>query len=141
MTNRQNSNNELYYVSLGMKIFFFVSARNLPARAQNLIVSTTKQRAVQLTTAPRLRINVRRTRIEIHCNPKNLSPRTTSRAHTFVRAGGISADNSAKGENDRQLFQRGMGINHRQNRPFASDGRTRAFVRSFPRAPARWSTF
>lgn len=84
LTNSQNSNNELYYVPARHEDIFFVSARNLPARAQNLIVSTTKQRAAQLTIAPRLRINVRRT-IEIHCNPKNLSPHTTSHARARAR--------------------------------------------------------
>lgn len=110
--------------------YFFVSARNSSDRAQNLIISTTKQRAAQLTIALRLRINVRRT-IEIHCNSKNLSPHTTSRARARMHTRReISAD-PAKGENDRrQLFQRSMGINHRQNRPFASDGHPRAFVRS-----------
>lgn len=73
------------------------------------------------------------------CNPKiSVTSRGRSadlaRTYTFIRADEISADNPAKGESDRRrLFQRGMGINHRQNRPFASDGHTRASARRLDR--------
>lgn len=61
MTNRQNSNNELYYTVLRFDMkYFFVTARNLSDRARarvgvrNLIVSTTKQsRAINNCAAAR----------------------------------------------------------------------------------------
>lgn len=97
MAKRQNSNNELYYVPFNMKYFFRLCAQfaRACARAQNLIVSTAKQRAAQLTTAPQPWINARRT-IETRCNPKNLSPHVGDprpRAHVYIYTHEISADN------------------------------------------------
>lgn len=116
MAKRQNSNNELYYVPFNMKYFFRLRAQfaRACAREQNLIVSTAKQRAAQLTTAPQPWINARRT-IETRCNPKNLSPHVGDprpRAHVciYTHRRNFSRQSPAKGENDRRrLFQRGMG--------------------------------